>query len=304
MLDRVSPEIWFGRPGSLVSLPPPDPGVESARIRPKMIQDSGSSHSVSTSSYGRRAWNYVFTGLPDDEYVILDSHESGVRGVGPWALLDPSYPNKAFPNQASGTDALADASGFSLPAGVTAETISSSTQYTANYKRSLAWTAPATPASGLLHMKTPWPRLLDDYWGYPVTPSTQVVAGIRARATQVDGARLVMRFHDAAQSIIATTTPSYANLSTSAFADFTVTATGGSTAAWVSLTFQINPSDVATATTVYLGGLQLLYGTGAITTWVPGNGVPMVSFSSFRANPPMYGRHDIEVSLVEVGTNA
>lgn len=303
-LERISPEIWFGRPGSLVSLPPPDPGVSSTRVRPRVVQEAGSSRSVSSVGYGRRTWHYTFTGLPEDDFWLIDSHESGLRGVGPWALLDPAYSNKAWPNQSGGSDALADTTGFSLPDGVTAETIASSTVFTANYLRSVAWSVPASPASGLLHMTTPWPRLSSGYWGYPITPSTQIVAGLRARAAQVDGARLVLRFHDSTGAVIATTTPSYTNLSTSAFADYTVTATGGSTAAWISLVFQINPADVAVSTTVYTGALQVLYGTGAITTWIPGTGVPMVSFSSLRADPPMYGRFDVEVDLVEVGVDA
>lgn len=173
-VDRIAPEIWFGRPGSLVSLPPPEPGYVNTLVRPRAVTNTaGGGRSVSTAGYGRRQWTLNWTALPEDEFYLLEGFNSGVRGVGPWAFFDPSLRNKAFPNQSTGTDVLGTTDGFA--GQVPGETLIASSAFTANSLRSYAWTVPAgAPSGGVLHPTTPWPKRTTTRTNVVPNPSFEV----------------------------------------------------------------------------------------------------------------------------------
>lgn len=93
---------WFGRPGALDQLPRPDSGVQRATSR------SATAHALlsgGTSVTRRRAGKHTFTlswsQQGADKAATMRAYYLGIRGPGPYCLVDPAERNHLDTDDAS-----------------------------------------------------------------------------------------------------------------------------------------------------------------------------------------------------------
>lgn len=108
--QRQVPNLYFGRPGKLVTLPWPRGGIDRSPDRQTYDFMTGSGlHQLSRLAVASRAYTLNWEALHQDTYTLLEQHNLGANGPGPWALIDPSAPNILPLNVAAATGLTLDA---------------------------------------------------------------------------------------------------------------------------------------------------------------------------------------------------
>ena len=108
--ERQVPSVYFGRPGSLVTLPWPRGEIDRTYERPTSDFITGSGqHQVSSLPVGSRLHVLSWNVLHADTYGLLEQYHLGQMGYGPWAFGDPALTNMLLPNQSGATSAFNDA---------------------------------------------------------------------------------------------------------------------------------------------------------------------------------------------------
>jgi len=170
-IDRQQPDIYFGRPGALVSLPWPRGGLGNAFERETFDFKTGSGqHRVSSLIGGSRQYSLSWNALQVDTYNRIDQYWTGSMGLGPWALVDPSRPNLLLTNQAAATSEWNTAQGFSTSAanhGAVTSNQDAAQVHRTGAPRSLRWRFAVSPAaSPVLTITPPY----GSWFGIPVQP--------------------------------------------------------------------------------------------------------------------------------------
>lgn len=97
--ERQVPNVYFGRPGKLLTLPWPVSGMDRVYERQTFDFVTGSGyHQVSSLSAGSRTYTLNWDVLHQDTFTKLEQFRIGANGPGPWVLIDPSAPNLLPPN--------------------------------------------------------------------------------------------------------------------------------------------------------------------------------------------------------------
>jgi hypothetical protein len=163
--DRHWPDVYFGRPGALTTLPYPRGGIRAPYDRLTFDFTTGSGkHRVSKLVEGSRAWELVWNALGADSYGKIEAYDRGLNGRGPWALIDPSRINLLTGNQASATSLMNTATGYSnldnTANGVFSSNAVATHIHRAGASRSLRWQFPVTttafPVMELSHPYLGW----------------------------------------------------------------------------------------------------------------------------------------------------
>lgn len=169
--QRQVPNIYFGRPGNLVTLPWPLGDIDRTYDRPTFDFLTGSGqHQISTLATGSRPYTLNWNALHVDTYARLEQFWTGNMGTGPWALVDPSLTNLLLPNQASATSLFNDARHWTTSAtdnGTPKSNSDATYIHRSGAPRSLRWHFTVTPAT------TPQLKLSPAYrawYGIPVYP--------------------------------------------------------------------------------------------------------------------------------------
>lgn len=295
--DRNYPDVYFGRPGSLIKLPYPRGGMDKSYERQisDFITGSGQ-HRVSSLLSGARLYSLIWNGLHMDNYARIEQYWTGMMGRGPWVFIDPSMPNLLLPNQSSSTSMRADAEHWVPDNGVVLSNGMASQIHRPGQPRSLRWfwsgSASVIPKMSLVYPYRAW-------HGFPVVPGlsyafsswmkpdgivdSSIECGIRLAWVDVAGNVL---YED-----------SGGNHTTTAWQRHTVVGVAPPTAAYV------RPHWIVTGSTVSAGGSlyideSLLEQDTVVNDWSPGTGLRAVEMLDLTDSPVFNARFRADISAV------
>lgn len=286
--------MWFGRPGSLVQLPDPEPDIEGALgISFSATPLLGGTVVVQQGEQVSRTISLGWHWLTETQAALLTGYLASHRGRGPWVLITEMDRNKLDVNQSSGTEAWGTTEGFAASHG----TLASSTAQSYLDSRSLLWTLPSSdPGDPFLSL--PWAH--SDY-GFPVVANKSYAFSARVSA---DSASFVLtaglRWYTASGVLISTSAWPVPALPGS-LDDYVYAAVSGlapPTAAYVL------PA-ITAATMVNSGHVSLdqaqLEMNPAPSAWLPGMGSKRVAIQPFKRGYPLKNYHHLDsVVFVEV----
>lgn len=292
--------LWFiGRPGQLYGLsraPARDyPRTADLQATVKQLLGGGLVVGRPVNAPRTYVYNWAWLDLAATDWTILAALGSRQLGPGPYTLIDGATANLLQPNQAATGTPLRSTDGWAC---VTPETlaVSSVTDPAAPLgDRSIAWTVPAAPASGVLRLTAPTPRT------YLATP-TEVTwaAWVRLTATAACTAHLTLSWRTSTGALLSTAVgPSAAVPTGGVFGRFAVEAIPPVGAWYLEPQVVLTPSSVTTSTTINVGSARLMLGEDD-TTWYPGEGLPQVSVTGWAENVPYFLRRTAQLTLVEV----
>jgi hypothetical protein len=284
--------LWLGPAGSLVQLPQPQPGIEAGRARRGAVHELAGGGAVLDVTGRARNYRLSWEYLTADELATL---EVLAELPGPCRLIDSNRRNYLTPNQSSGTDALADATGMSA---FTQGTVASSTAQARQGARSLAWaTGTALAATGRGVRWFTDVNTIDPTWA-AVLPGTPYTFSVYAKTSAAVSMQCGMNFYDANGSLITSPSGSGVALSTSVWTRLSYSdVTPANTAYAIGKSF--NTTTTGSAITVYFDQAQLEQETTA-GTWEFGTGTPMVAVDQLAQSYPLAGYYSPELGLVEL----
>lgn len=298
--------IWLGPPGFLQALPSVGrgigrqvalPGESHARFDGSLVRDRVGTRTPQSYTMSRSR-------MTADEWGVVEGLALGAYGQGPFVLLDPWRRNLLTANQSTGSEVLADTTGFwtNGVGTIVSNAVAAGVTSFQGFRR-VRWTVPnGTGASSAIF------RTLDTSstaaivaTGIPVLPLTAYAF----QATVSGGGagpwlslRADLLFYDATGALLSTTGGSTVAINAS-WQTVSSVATSPATAAYVGCRL-VNLTVPTADVDLYVDALQLEIGSSG-SAWVPGTGVPRVAFDSFSETYNYPGEHDCEWSLVEVG---
>jgi hypothetical protein len=288
--------VYLGPLGNLIALPSIGRGITAPLNTPTVVHQLAGRGGRVLDKVGPAKRTYGLTVQGGSaEAGILEALYLGAYGPGPYVLYDPWRLNLLSANQSSGTDVLADTTGFVAITG----TLTSSTVQSDHGGRSLAWAVTAASQQMMLGTlaNTTNATLLTDT---PVLPSTVYSAGARLRLSASTGtARVDVYWFDKTGAFISASTGTATALSNAAFTTCPcLNVTSPSTAALARCSV-IN-TVMGAAQTIYGDKWQVALGV-TLPTWTVGTGVPRVSFDAELGETyPIWPAIDSTFSLVEV----
>lgn len=286
--------FWFGRVGSLVELTRISPPAENKPSKSAVVHELARGRAVDVFPI-RRTWTLPAIALDDAERSVLDQ---AFWLPGPYRLIVANQINQLTVQQSSGTDDLYDTTGFIATSG----TLSSSTAQVRSGLRSLAWAV----SSGLAAGNGVWTgsaatttAAADDV---PVVVGKDYTFSFYVRhSTGTVQLRATINWFTAAGVSVSTSTGTSTSSSTANFdTRCTLTATAPATAAYARCECEIGTGTPSASMTIYLDQLQFEQAS-AVSAWVLGKGVPIVSVTEMDATEILVGRADHSLVLVEVG---
>lgn len=287
--DRNYPNVYFGRPGSLVTLPWPRDGIDKPYERRTFdFATATGNHIVSVMLGGSRIFTLGWKALHLDNYRMLEQYWLGTMGPGPWALIDPSMPNLLMPNQSSTTNLYADARHFSVNQGSVSSNGTASQIHRTGATRSLRWLFTSAGSSfPVLTMTAPY----RNWFGFPA------MIGLPYRFSAwvkpdgiVDAAMTVslkLQWLNAAGGLIDEL--SSGDIPVTAWQQLSVGGVAPALTAYAKPTVVLTGSTVAAGGSLYVDEL-LLEQDSVINTWAPGAGIRPVEILSLPDNVPFNGR--------------
>lgn len=264
--------IYFGRPGSLITIPWPRGGIQSTRERQVDVfnLDSGG---VRTGKLlgGKRTYRLAYNSLDYTTFALLEAFDQGHQGPGPFVLLDPGRRNTLTPNQSAATSETNGTDNYTV-AGTGGSISSSSTTGTfSRGPRSLKWSFTiTTPATATLTLDSPSP----DWYGVPVAIRPYIFSfkALGAGSDAIVTLTAQILWLDITGATLSTTSGSGVATNAATFTTYTVTATAPANTAFALCRVSATGSTVSNGTILYLDELQFEEGAAA-TAWTPGTGI-------------------------------
>jgi hypothetical protein len=258
--------IYFGKPGSLITLHHARGGHDTTRDRPLgQFRTGDGGYASERRLHGARKYVLGYESLSRDDFHAILAYDQGHNGVGPWALLDPGQINMLTVNQSSATSHLNDTDNFTVAGSGWG--LSSSPALFRRGPRSLRLLATYANQTASLTLNPPYAG----WYGIPVADRDHTF-GLYAR-TAVDSAISVaarIAYLDSAGATLSTTTGSVVTAGTGAWSQVYVTANADASAAYCNLT--VIASGASAGALLYLDEFQL-EAASAPTEWTPGTGV-------------------------------
>ncbi|MGH8791763.1 MAG: hypothetical protein ACRDXX_03855 [Stackebrandtia sp.] len=300
--------IWLGHPGHLVALPDPSPGVETFRTQHVAVHVGVSGgRIVDVTGSGLRTFRYSYSRLTEDEANLIDQFHSGAHGCGPWALIDPVYPNRFDASQSSGGSACGGARGFAV---AEPDRVEVDTRCAHHGRASILWSFnPQTMRH--LAMPSRWPALpgREGVRAFPIIPNAPVNLAAYVRPEAVTWVGWSPRFFDACGDELES--PQAAPVAAAPGCWQPVLAQRiipPADAAWIAprLSAVTVAPRVCDPARVRVDTLSMTYGRSTSTSGSrlevprPGAGVPQVEISNWTQTIPHLGHIDGELELVEV----
>jgi hypothetical protein len=297
--DRQEPDVYFGRPGALISMPWPKGGIDTSieRMVSQFATGSGGFR-VSSMLGGSRVTTLSWDALHVDNYRKVEQFWIGAMGLGPWAFLNPASPNLLTENQAGATAVWNSPKDWTTSA--TNHGTASSNQTTTHIHRtgsprSLKWLFSVAVAANPILTLTPPYRL---WYGTPVQPGLSYAFSAWLKPDGVIDASITVgcriQWLDAAGAQVSESD-------------------GGATAvtAWTQKSciavapvgaVYANPRFVATGATITTGGSlyvdePMFEQDTVVNTWAPGTGVRPVEITELNDSIPFAGRFRIKPSM-------
>lgn len=280
----VVPNVYFGYPGALVTLPWPRGGVAASLERQTFqFQAASGDYQVSSMVGGSRAYSLTWNALHQSNFDLITPYWTGARGTGPFALIDPSRPNLFAPNVASPTSVTHDTTGMSLGSTHQGFIATSPTQKLTTFaRRALIWYnfTGTLDASAVLSFDAPYYA----WSGIPVVPNTSYTFQFLCQATGTTATMgIQLQWYNAAGGLIST--------SSAAFTQNTVVtlqsliAVAPATAAFVQPRVTVTTSSVTVATSIFFDNFNLEM-TDTVYDWAPGTGAKAVAILGWAENVP------------------
>ena len=291
--------FYLGGPGLLTALPHPTQAPNVPWERRTNTRDTiGGGRLVDFAPGGRRTWDLTWEGVQSADLTLLRGFYSGHSGAGPWILLDPQETNMLTVNQSSATSADNATTGWTV-AG-TGGTIASQTAVYKRGPRALAWTfASATPGTSTLDCAPPQTA----WYGLPVVPATTYTWSVQLKGSGTDAVVAVtpqIVWYTSAGVVVSTTSGTPVSTSASAWQQATVSAAAPATAAFGLPRLSADSATVGAGSVVNVDEPQF-EAAAAASTWQPGLGVPLVSWTDMPTEYPRGSWWDVSGTLVEVG---
>jgi hypothetical protein len=287
--------FWLGPPGQLVQLPQPLPGIEAGRTRRGAVHELAGGGAVVDVTGRGRAYRLSYDSLTADELAVLEQ----LAGLpGPYRLIDSNRRNYLTANQSSGTDALADATGFSA---FTQGSVASSTAQARTRSRSLAWstvTALGATGRGIRLMTDPAAATPDATWAAGRAGVTYTVSSY-VRTSAAVSMQPGINFYSATPALLQSNSGAGVAVSTSDWTtrlSFADTAPAGT--AYVIGKF-FNTTTTGAAITVFFDDLQLEE-AGSASAAVLGTGTPIVAIDQLSDTYPLADYYSPELTLIEL----
>lgn len=304
--QRQVPNVYFGKPGKLVTLPWPQGGIDRTPERQAFDFLTGSGlHQVSLLALASRTYSLSWNALHQETFTLLEQHRLGANGPGPWALIDPSAPNILPANVAAATGLLQDATDL-YTSGVTHGTPLSNATSTFIHRttgnRSIRWmfTDPSVATTPQLLIRPQF----RNWGGIPVAPGLSYAfsSWMRVDGTVETSATVGMNlvWLDAAGATLSTSTGTLTAVTTT-WARQSVIGTAPAGAAYVSPLWTMTGSTMASGGSVYIDE-PLLEQDSVVNDWAPGTGIRPVEIVSMPETVPFEARMrtNIQVGIREL----
>lgn len=284
---RTDPPVYFGKPGSLVTLPWPQGGV--AKPYERMVSDfttGAGTHRITSMAGGARPFQLSWNALHSDTYRLLEEYWLGANGTGPWCLIDPSANNLLTANQAAATGVYNDARGWAVGAptqqGAAMTNANASHFHRARASRSLRWALTGTMAT------TPVIFASSGYSGWagiPAVPTLSYAWSFWVKSTGDTSITAAIRLQwlNAAGSQISLSSTAFTINGT--FQLVSIIATAPALTAYMVPGLQVTGSSVTTPADVYVDE-PLLEQTDRVNDWAAGSGVMPVGVINLTEDVP------------------
>lgn len=296
--------IWFGTPGDLSKLVRPRSGIQAPRDqRSQAITLAGGGTVVHTLPLGLRTYTLSWDSLEYANHTtlaVLEEYVYGLRGQGPFALLDPGRTNLLTTNQSSATGALSATTGFTATG--TGWSVASSTTLAKRGTRSLAWSLASGSAAGALTLAAAAP-----WWsGVPVvvglTYSFRAQGRLSSAPTVTAAAGI--DWLDSAGSILSTSSGAGVAPGSGAWSALDASGAAPAGAVYARPRLDVAAGAAGAGSVLLLDELQLEV-AAAPSTWRPGTGVyPMAVLGGMDETQPWADpgyRQGVTLTLQEVG---
>jgi hypothetical protein len=298
--QRQVPNIYFGRPGKLVTLPWPkgDLGKPYERQTFDFVTGSGF-HQVSSLAAGSRPYTIGWEALHVDNFAKLSQYRIGANGPGPWVLIDPSEPNLMPANVSAATGLYADATEL-ISVGGTGGTAGSNSNATYIHRttgyRSISWRFLASPIDTAPVLRVQ--PLYRNWYGIPVVVGLPYTFSSWARVDGVveTNATLSARIQwwDAAGALLSESTGG--DVAVTGWQRLSVTATAPANAVYADVRW------VAVGSTLTLNGIvyidePMFEQDSVVNDWVPGTGLRPVEIVDLGEGVPFESRFRTGVAM-------
>lgn len=300
--DRIWPNVYFGRPGALVTMPWPRSGMEKPfnRMVYEFITGSGQAQ-VSSMAGGSRQYTLTWRALHADTQTNIERYWSGNAGPGPFVLIDPSARNLLLPNQAGATSTFFDARGWATTGGtdfdgnLLSNGAGGITQHNVYNARNLRWRFAVTPVTTpTLQLSAPY----RNWYGIPVVVGLPYTVSTWARPDgTVDSSitmRLSLQWLDSAGAVLSTITSGDTVMTT-----WTRLSAGGvapANAVYARVQFIATGATISVGGSIYIDEPMLEQDT-VVNDWAPGTGVRPVEITSMPDTVPFNTQFRTDVAL-------
>jgi hypothetical protein len=293
--------LYFGTPGSLVSIALPRNGLAAPRNRGSQTYQlaSGGTRAGRMAS-GKRSYTIDYQALNYVDFATLLAFDQGHNGTGPFAILDPGQRNLLTANQSAATSVTNDTSNFT-PAG-SGVSLASESATVHRGPRSLRMTMVIAAPTATLTLDPPAP----DWPGIPcpIRAHTFSLVMLGGGADAIVTAQAKMTYLSAVGAVLGSTTGTSATSNAATWTSLSVTGTPTAGSAFLNCSVAISGASVSAGAVLYLSDLMLNEGSAADALWSPGTGVlPVVVMSLGDHQPGYYTnfRDAAGLTLQEVG---
>jgi hypothetical protein len=280
----IDANIYFGIPGSLLTVPQPRGGISALRSRlatPFQLGSGGQQYWRTLS--GKRTYQLGYQSLDYATYVQLHAFDQGHNGVGPFAILDPGQRNQLTANQSAATSLTNGTDNFTV-SGSGGSASSDSGAYLRG-PRSLKWAFSITnPASALLSLDSPageWP-------GIPVVSRSLCFWCYAKAATGSVTLQTKLTWLNAAGVVLSTSTSNATAASSGSWTQVSIADSPAVGAAYVNCSVAASGASVTAGEAVYLDEFMLNEGTAPDSAWTAGTGVVPVQVVSLGDTQPWF----------------
>jgi hypothetical protein len=291
---RHDPPVYFGVPGSLVTLPWPRSGLAAPYQRQTFDFITGTgNHRVSTLIGGSRLYTINWDALHQSTFDRVNQYWLGTMGPGPFAFIDPSRPNLLTPNQAAACSVWNDTTGIIVVSNLDGY-VSANSNATHIHRvggtRSIRWHHTNSPAW------TPFPQLrfISEHANWPGFP---VMAGLpytfSVWVKPVDDPNTVQAavklfWMDGAGTDLSNSTSGDITITAGVWTRLSVT---GTAPAFSTGSFFLQPRIMGVSSTFTAGvslylDEPLLEQDTVVNDWAPGSGVPPIGMLDWNEDVP------------------
>lgn len=298
--QRQVPNVYFGKPGALVTLPWPQGGIDPTYDMPSApFLTAQGMFQVSTLAQATRLYTVTWNGLHQDTYTRIEQYMLGMNGGGPWAFIDPSRANLLQPNQAASGGVFNDARQWATLTGAANEgAISASTTFLfrPGGSRVIRWFFNNVAATAPVLRFTSAYR---NWFAVPAVPGLPYTFASRLRADGTVDSNITtglrLRWLDAAGAQISETSGGDVAV-LAAWQRLTVTGTAPANTAYVEPRYVATGSSIIVGASLYIDEPNLEQDSVA-NDWAPGTGVRPVKIVSMPEQVPFEARMRTGIAL-------